>query len=60
MKVSLRKTMAKALTGVVLASSLCGLSVKEANAWEVVSPSGWTAGIPDDVVKVKENSSSNS
>ena len=39
---SLKRTLAKALIGVALVSSLYGLPTKKANAWELVLPSGWT------------------
>jgi hypothetical protein len=40
MKMSLRKTMAKALTSIALASSLAGLPVKKANAFEIIYSNG--------------------
>ena len=47
MKMSLKKTLAKALTGVALASSLYGLPVKKANAIEIIMPSGIIVELPD-------------
>ena len=51
MKMSLKKTLAKALTGVALASSLYGLPAKKANAWEMVLPSGAIMVVPDETTQ---------
>jgi hypothetical protein len=59
MKVSLRKTMAKALTGVVLASSLCGLPVKKANAFDLITPSGFVIKIPNKQTQTTSSNNSN-
>jgi len=48
---SLKKTLAKALTGVALASSLYGLPAKKANAWEMVLPSGAIMVVPDETTQ---------
>ena len=52
-KMSLKKTLAKALTGVALVSSLYGLPVKNANAVELVLPSGTVLVLPDEDSKTK-------
>ena len=54
-KMSLKKTLAKALTGVALVSSLYGLPVKKANAFEIVLPSGFIIEIPDKDSKNKHS-----
>ena len=54
---SLRKTMAKALTGIALASSLSGLPVKKANAWELILPSGLTITYKDNPQTSSSNNS---
>jgi len=54
-KMSLKKTLAKALTGVALVSSLYGLPVKKANALEMVYPSGLIMVYPDKDSKTKHS-----
>jgi len=54
-KMSLKKTLAKALAGVALVSSLYGLPVKKANALEMVYPSGLIMVYPDKDSKTKHS-----
>ena len=54
-KMSLKRTLAKALTGAALVSSLYGLPVKNANAFEIVLPSGFIIETPDKDSKTKHS-----
>ena len=57
--VLIRKTMAKALTGIALASSLYGLPVKKANAFDLITPSGFVIKIPDKQTQTTSSNNSN-